>query len=123
MFQCGAFQKLHRDKRLVLVLPDFVDGADVGMIQGRRRAGFAPEAFQGLRVVREFVGKKFQGNETPELGVFSFVNHAHPATAQLVHDAIVRDGLSDHVCPFTAWGNVRRDVKTKSILAGSGDIR
>ena len=98
VFQRAAFQKLHRDKRLVFVLPDFVDGADVGMVQSRGCAGFAPEAFESLRVVREFVGKKFKGNETPELGVFSLVNHAHPATAQLVHDAIVRDGLADHAC-------------------------
>ncbi len=70
----------------------------LGLVQGRGRAGLAPEALQSLRVVGKFVGKKFQGDEAPQLGVFSFVNHAHPAAAQLVYDAIVRDGLSDHVC-------------------------
>ena len=111
VFQRRAFQKLHRDKGLVVVLSDFVDGADVGMVQRGGGTGFASKSLQGLRVVRKFVGKKFQGDEAPELGVFSFVNYAHPAAAQLVHYAIVRDGLPDHVCLATESGNVRRDTE------------
>src|SRR5882724_3951993 len=85
------------------------------MVQSRGRAGFTPEPFQGLRVVREFVGKKFQGDEAPELGVFSLINHAHPTAAQLVHNTIVRDSLPDHVCPMMERGNVRREMRAKSI--------
>ena len=92
-------QGIYRRELKISVLSDLVDGADVGMVQSRGRAGLAPEALQSLRVVRKLVGKKFQGDEAPELGVFSFVNHAHPAAAQLVHDAIVRDGLPDDGCP------------------------
>jgi hypothetical protein len=28
--------------------------------------------------------------------VFSFVHHPHPAAAQLLDDAVMRDGLADH---------------------------
>ena len=51
MFQRRAFQKLHRDEGLGFVLANFVDGADVGVIQGGGRAGFAPETLKRLRVV------------------------------------------------------------------------
>jgi len=34
------------------VLTDFVDRADIGMIERRGRPGFAPEPFQRLRVLR-----------------------------------------------------------------------
>jgi len=43
MLQRHAIEKLHGDERLVVVLSDFIDGADVGMIQGRRGLGFALE--------------------------------------------------------------------------------
>jgi hypothetical protein len=35
-------------------------------------------------------------DKTVEAGVFGFVDHTHPATAQLLDNAIVRDGLADH---------------------------
>jgi len=47
LFQRLAFQQLHSYKRLALELINIVDGADVRMIERRRRAGLALEAFQG----------------------------------------------------------------------------
>jgi hypothetical protein len=29
-------------------------------------------------------------------GVFGFVNHTHPATAEFLNNTIVRDGLANH---------------------------
>ena len=78
------------------MLANFVDGADVGVIQGRGGTGFAAETFERLRVVGEFVGQKLQGYEAAKLVVFGLVDHAHPAPAQLVDNAVVRDGLTDH---------------------------
>ena len=43
------------------------------------------------------LSKKFQGDKASEFGVFSFVDHTHPAAAQLIEDAVVRNGLADHV--------------------------
>ena len=40
--------------------------------------------------------QKFQSHEAPKLGVFGFVNNTHPATAQLLNNAVMRDGLPDH---------------------------
>ena len=84
-------------KRWPFVLADFVDRADVGMVQGRGGAGFAAKALQGLRILGGVVGKKLQGDEAAEQRVFSFVNDSHAAAAQQFHDAVVGDGLADHV--------------------------
>jgi len=47
LFQRLAFEQLHRDKGLAFVFVNVVNGADAGMIERRRRAGFALEAFEG----------------------------------------------------------------------------
>src|ERR1700751_3705743 len=93
MLQGHTIQELHCDERLVLMLPNFVDRADVGMIQRRSRAGLATEAFERLRVTRDVIGKKFQSDEAAEFGVFSFVNNAHATAAKLFEDAVMRNSL------------------------------
>lgn len=35
-------------------------------------------------------------DETAEVGVLSLVHNAHAAAAQLLNDAVVRNGLADH---------------------------
>ncbi len=42
--QRPALHILHRNERSALVLTDLVDRNDVGMVQGRRRAGFLLES-------------------------------------------------------------------------------
>src|SRR5271166_4434729 len=43
VLQRHPVQILHDQKYLIVVLADLVDGADVGMVQGRRRTRFAAE--------------------------------------------------------------------------------
>ena len=93
-----AAEALHHDEEMAIVLADFVDGADVGMVQRRSGAGFAAEAFESLGILGSIVGKKLQGDEAAELRVFRFVNHSHAAAAEQFNDAVVGDGLADHVC-------------------------
>ena len=40
---------------------------------------------------RDVIGKKFQGDEAAERGVLAFVDNAHPATAELFENAVMRD--------------------------------
>ena len=46
VLQRRAFHEFHRNKRLAVVFADFVDGANIRMIQGGSRLGFALEAAQ-----------------------------------------------------------------------------
>ena len=96
VLQGEAVQKLHGDEALALVLANLVDGANVGMVEGGGGAGFAAEAFECLRILRHVVGKKLESDKSTQRSVFGLVHHTHPATAQLLDDAVVRDGLSDH---------------------------
>ena len=80
-----------------MLVVNFVDGTDVRMIQCRCSLGFALKAVESLRVFGYVVGQELEGNKAAELEVFSFVNHTHPATAKLLDNAVMRDGLADHV--------------------------
>ncbi len=48
VLQRGAFHEFHRNKRLTVVFADFIDGADVGMVQGGSSLCLAFEATQSL---------------------------------------------------------------------------
>ena len=96
MLQRQPVQKLHDDEGLPILLPDFMDSADIGMIQCRGCLRLPLEASQRLRVFGYFVGQKLQGYETVQRRILSLVHHTHATAAQLLDDAVVRDGLADH---------------------------
>jgi hypothetical protein len=50
-----------------------------------------------LAVLCDIFGEELQGNEAIEPGVFGFVNHTHAATTKFFDNAVVRDGLADHL--------------------------
>ncbi len=77
-------------------LPDFVDGADVRMIQSRRRTGLALETLQGRRIFLQLSGQKLQSHVPAEVDVLGLVHHAHAPAAKLVQDAVVGDGFACH---------------------------
>ncbi len=55
----GAVEKFHGDEGAVVVGAEDVDGADVRVIESGGGAGFALEALERLRIVREIFGEKF----------------------------------------------------------------
>jgi hypothetical protein len=69
----------------------------LGWFRGRGGLRFALEASQSLRVFRNLVRQELQGNKTVQLYVLSFVDDTHPAAAELLDDAVMRDGFADHV--------------------------
>src|ERR1700722_286340 len=105
MLQGEAIEELHGDEGLLAVAADFINGADVGMVESGGGAGFTAETLEGLRVAGKLVGQEFESDEAAEFSVLGFVDHAHAAAAELFHDAVVGDGLVDHV---------------ESVAAGSG---
>ena len=84
-------------KVLSVLVVDLVDGADVGMVQGRSSLGFALEAVQSLRILGQFIRQELEGDKAAEFYIFGLVDDAHPATAEFFDNAVVRDGLADHV--------------------------
>ncbi len=98
-----AVEEFHGDEGLAGVLANVVNGADVGVTERRGRAGFPFEALEGLRVVSEIVGKKFESDKTAEARVFGFVDDAHSTAAEFIDDAVVRDGLADQGGRLRHW--------------------
>jgi hypothetical protein len=56
-------QKFHHDEGLAFTPADFVDGTNVGMIQGRCGTSFPAEAFERLRVSGNIFRQELQGDE------------------------------------------------------------
>ena len=79
-----------------MLVVDFVDRADIGMIQRRGSFGFTLEAAQGLRVFGDLVRKELERDKATELHILGLVDHTHPSATQLLDDAVMRNGLADH---------------------------
>src|SRR5262244_470719 len=63
----------HGDEGPAFMLPNLVDGADIGMIQCGCGVGFAQEALISLPVFSDVIGKELEGDEVVQLGVLSLV--------------------------------------------------
>src|SRR5215813_12232872 len=103
MLQRNAIQKLHDNERMAFVPADFVDRADFRMVERGRCTRLAAEAFERLRVLSEVFGQEFQGDETTKLGVLGFVHDPHPAHAEFLDDAVVRDRMPDELGGCAHW--------------------
>jgi len=66
-----------------------MNGANIGMVQGRGSLRFLDEPLSGIQVASEFGREKLEGNRAPELCVLSLVDNPHPAAAQLLDDFIL----------------------------------
>jgi hypothetical protein len=78
-----------------VMLTNFVDRADIRMVQSRCGTGFAPEPFERLHVSRHIFGQELQRHKTAKLGVFGFVNDAHAAATELFYDSVMGDGAAN----------------------------
>ena len=96
MFQRQPVQKLHSDESIAMLVVNFIDGADVRMVQRGSSLGLALKTRKSLRVFGNVVGQELKCNKPPELQVLALINHTHTTTTELLNDTIVRDGLADH---------------------------
>jgi len=89
---------------LTMLIVNFVDRADVWVIQGRGGLRFTLETGEGLGISGDLIGKKLQGHEAVQLHILGFVNHTHSASANPLYDAVVRNGwrISESVAGM--WG-------------------
>ena len=73
------------------LLANFVDRADIRMVQCGCGVCLVAKTFECLRVFRNVI--KFQCNETAKLRVFGLINHAHATGTKRFDDPVVRNGL------------------------------
>ena len=95
MLQRHAFQIFHHNECPAIFFADFVDRADVRMIQRGSCLGFTTKTLECLVVEGYFIGQEFQGDKPVQAQIFRFVDNPHTAAAEFLDDAIVRNGLAD----------------------------
>ena len=97
MFQGHSVEKLHDDEGLTVLLPDFMDGADVGMVEGRSRLRLPLKPRQRLGIFGHVIRQELQRNKSVQRYILCLVDHTHPPATQPLDDAVVRNGLADEL--------------------------
>ena len=90
------FEPLHHDEGPALVLADFVNDADVRMIQRRRGPRLADKPLERGLVGRHLGRQELQRHRPAERRVLGLIDDAHSAAAQTLTYPISRNGLSNH---------------------------
>ena len=77
-------------------LADIVDGDDVRMVERGGGPGFQDEAPLALGIAHLCGRQKLERHEAVQARVAGFPDDTHSAAAQLLDDAVMRDGPADH---------------------------
>src|SRR5262245_12540954 len=64
------------------------------MVQRGSSLRFSFKARQGLRILGNILGKKLEGYEAVQPGVFGFVDHSHSAAAQSLQYAVMGESAA-----------------------------
>jgi len=83
-----AVQELYGNETLALILIDFIDGADIRMIQSGGCTSFHWKPLQDIGSCETRSG---------QLDVSPVVKHSHTAGTKVLNDRVVRNGLANHV--------------------------
>src|SRR5215469_18658080 len=86
VLQVKPVQILHDDEQPTFVFADFVDRADVRMVEGRCGTRLSPELFKCLRIMRNIVGQKLQSDEAPKLGISALYTSPSPKSKAVHSD-------------------------------------
>ena len=82
---------LHRDEEQAVGLGDFIDRADVRMVEGRGGPRFANEPRARVRVGRRLGGEQFERDVPAQLRIVGQVDFAHAACAEPRADLVATE--------------------------------
>lgn len=89
-FHCNERRRLRRARR-GLGLANVVDGADVRMVQRRRRSGLPLKPFERLAVAREVFGKELERDAAAETRILGRIDNAHATRPECGDDSVSAD--------------------------------
>jgi len=110
--------QFHDQETPSLGLFDRVDRDDVRVGQGGDRLGLVVEPLDPFRILARFFRKELDCDRAPESRVDSLPYLAHPAFADLLHQAVMKQGLSDR--DWHRGHSTSRDVPSTRRRHGSG---
>ena len=86
-----AVDVLHGDENVAVRFADFVNGADVGMVERGSGLGLVDQPLPGLRTAGQRLGQHLDGDFARERTVFREKDLSHAARAELPDDSVVAD--------------------------------
>ena len=107
--QRPAADELEHDVGLTLVLQDFVDLADVRMIQLGDRRGLAQEPLLRRFVLRVVGLQRLDRDRARQLRVERLVHDAHASATDLLDDLVAPDRLPNH--GHHSWSAVAKHAR------------
>src|SRR5208282_6362628 len=110
---------LHGDEVASAVLANFVDGADIRVVQSGSRARFALKTVEREGIFFRLGRQEFEGDMPAQVHVLRFVDNTHPSATQLREDTVVRDGLADHSGEHS-WERV---IHVRPAASGKSNLR
>src|ERR1035438_8154005 len=96
MLQRRAFQAFHGDEANAVAFADFINRANIGMVERGRRLCLTLKAVERLSIVGNLLGQKFQCDKATQGKISSPIDNTPPTAPKLLDDAVVRYGLADH---------------------------
>src|SRR6266853_4193928 len=94
-----TFQELHHKEGVAFGFVNFINGADVGMVEGRGGPCLALKSLQSLMVANQFGWKELQRYIPAQLEILGAIYHSHAPAAQMFLDAVVGDDFANHTRP------------------------
>jgi hypothetical protein len=94
--QRHPFQQFHHDEVLPILLADFMNGANVGMVERGRSASLPLKTLERCRISTKLRRKELQRHAAAEGRILGLEDDTHPAAAQLLQNAVVGNSLADH---------------------------
>ena len=85
---------LHGYEADAIMFLQTVDRGDVGVVQSGQQLGLTLETGEAVGICRESLGQEFDRSLAVERSVDSLPDHAHPALADLLDQAVMGQGLA-----------------------------
>src|SRR6266849_26402 len=118
--QRHAIQEFHGYEGTAVLLANVVNRADVGMVQCGCGLGFALKTGECLRVTGNLLGQELEGDEAMQPRILGLVDNTHTASAELLDDAVVRNGLADHA-QACYGGSIRKSMTGVGLAVAQKD--
>ena len=94
--QCSSLDMLHGDEDKPVLFTDFVDGADVGMVEGRGHLGLADQACASRLVASHLGRQDLQNDIAVQPFIPGKISHTHAASPDGFDDVVMAQGAAEH---------------------------
>ena len=85
--------QLHRNVVSGTVLSNFVDGNDIGVVEGRGGFGLTAKPYQVHGILSDLFRKNLQCHEAVQTGILGLVHHPHPAASGFFDQPVMSDDV------------------------------